>query len=408
MSDVLNRFFKYISFDTQSKDNVEEFPSTEKQRVLAKELAAELQAMKAEDVTVDEYGYVYATIPATMEKSVPVLGFIAHMDTAPAYSGTGIKPRIVKNYDGSDIVLNEETRVTMRVSDFPDLLVYKGQDIITTDGTTLLGADDKAGVSEIMTMAEYLLSHPEIPHGKLRIGFTPDEEVGRGADFFDVKGFGADVAYTVDGGALGELEYENFNAASARVIIHGSNIHPGSSKGKMRNALLMAMEFHGMLPVHENPMYTEGYEGFYHLDSMGGTVEEARLEYIIRDHSKEKFEAKKEFIKQAAEYLNKRYPAGTVELILKDSYYNMREMVEPHMYLIDIARTAMEETGIKPLIHPIRGGTDGARLSYMGLPCPNLCTGGHNFHGKFEFIPVQSMEKVVELLLKIVKKFAEK
>ncbi len=408
MSDVLNRFFKYISFDTQSKDNVEEFPSTEKQRVLAKELAAELQAMNAEEVTVDEYGYVYATIPATMEKNVPVLGFIAHMDTAPAYSGTGIKPRIVKNYDGSDIVLNEETGVTMRVSDFPDLLDYKGQDIVTTDGTTLLGADDKAGVSEIMTMAEYLLSHPEIPHGKLRIGFTPDEEVGRGADFFDVKGFGADVAYTVDGGALGELEYENFNAASARVIIHGSNIHPGSSKGKMRNALLMAMEFHGMLPVHENPMYTEGYEGFYHLDSMGGTVEEARLEYIIRDHSKEKFEAKKEFIKQAAEYLNKRYPAGTVELILKDSYYNMREMVEPHMYLIDIARTAMEETGIKPLIHPIRGGTDGARLSYMGLPCPNLCTGGHNFHGKFEFIPVQSMEKVVELLLKIVEKFAEK
>ncbi|WP_367565738.1 peptidase T [Lacrimispora sp.] len=408
MSEVLNRFFKYISFDTQSKDNAEEFPSTEKQRVLAKELAAELQAMKAEDVTVDEYGYVYATIPATMEKNVPVLGFIAHMDTAPAYSGTGIKPRIVKNYDGGDIVLNEETGVTMRVSDFPDLLDYKGQDIVTTDGTTLLGADDKAGVSEIMTMADYLLSHPEIPHGKLRIGFTPDEEVGRGADFFDVKGFGADVAYTVDGGALGELEYENFNAASARVIIHGSNIHPGSSKGKMRNALLMAMEFHGMLPVHENPMYTEGYEGFYHLDSMGGTVEEARLEYIIRDHNKEKFEAKKEFIKDAAEYLNKRYPAGTVELILKDSYYNMREMVEPHMYLIDIARTAMEETGIKPLIHPIRGGTDGARLSYMGLPCPNLCTGGHNFHGKFEFIPVQSMEKVVELLLKIVEKFAER
>ncbi|MFT4105878.1 MAG: peptidase T [Lacrimispora sp.] len=408
MSEVLNHFLKYISFDTQSKENAEEFPSTEKQRVLAKELASELQAMKAEDVTVDECGYVYATIPATMEKQVPVLGFIAHMDTAPAYSGTGIKPRIVKNYDGGDIVLNEETGVTMRVSDFPDLLDYKGQDIVTTDGTTLLGADDKAGVAEIMTMAEYLLSHPEIPHGKLRIGFTPDEEVGRGADFFDVKGFGAEVAYTVDGGALGELEYENFNAASARVIIHGSNIHPGSSKGKMRNSLLMAMEFHGMLPVHENPMYTEGYEGFYHLDSMSGTVEEARLEYIIRDHSKEKFEAKKEFIKQAADYLNKRYPAGTVELILKDSYYNMKEMVEPHMYLIDIARTAMEETGIKPLVRPIRGGTDGARLSYMGLPCPNLCTGGHNFHGKFEFIPVQSMEKVVELLLKIVEKFTEK
>ncbi len=408
MSEVLNHFLKYISFDTQSKENVEEFPSTEKQRLLAKELADELQAMKAEEVTVDQYGYVYATIPATMEKQVPVLGLIAHMDTAPAYSGTGIKPRIVKNYDGSDIVLNEENQVIMRVSDFPDLLDYKGQDIITTDGTTLLGADDKAGVAEIMTMAKYLLSHPEIPHGKVRIGFTPDEEVGRGADFFDVKRFGADVAYTVDGGALGELEYENFNAASARVIIHGSNIHPGSSKGKMRNALLMAMEFHNMLPSHENPMYTEGYEGFYHLDSMSGTVEEARLEYIIRDHNREKFEAKKEFIKLAAEYLNKRYPAGTVELILKDSYYNMREMVEPHMYLIDIARAAMEETGIKPLVRPIRGGTDGARLSYMGLPCPNLCTGGHNFHGKFEFIPVQSMEKVVELLLKIVEKFSER
>lgn len=408
MSEVLNHFLKYISFDTQSRDGTEAVPSTEKQRVLAKELANELQAMKAVDVKIDEHSYVYATIPATMEIKVPVLGFIAHMDTSPAYSGADVKPKIVRNYDGGDILMNQETGLTMEVSDFSDLLKYKGQDIITTDGTTLLGADDKAGVAEIMTMAEFLLAHPEIPHGTIRIGFTPDEEVGRGADFFDVKGFGADVAYTVDGGGLGELEYENFNAASAKVLVHGSSIHPGSSKGKMRNALLMAMEFHNMLPVAENPMYTEGYEGFYHLDLMSGTVEEARLEYIIRDHSREKFEAKKAFMERVAEYLNDRYPAGTVELILKDSYYNMKEKIEPHMYLIDIAKAAMEEIGVEPLVTPIRGGTDGARLSYEGLPCPNLCTGGYNFHGKFEFIPVQSMEKVVELLLKIVEKFTER
>lgn len=408
MSEVLNHFFKYISFDTQSKDEMEAVPSTEKQRVLAQELAAELRAMKAEDVVVDEHSYVYATIPATVEKSIPVLGFVSHMDTSPAYSGAGVKPQIVKNYDGSDILMNQETGLTMKVSDFPDLLKYKGQDIITTDGTTLLGADDKAGVAEIMTMAEYLLSHPEIPHGTIRIGFTPDEEVGRGADFFDVKGFGAEVAYTVDGGGLGELEYENFNAASAKVQINGSSIHPGSSKGKMKNALLIAMEFHNMLPVFENPMYTEGYEGFFHLDSMGGTVEHAHMDYIIRDHSKVKFEEKKALIQRVEEYLNGRYGAGTVELLLKDSYFNMKEKIEPHMYLIDIAKSAMEELGIEPQVTPIRGGTDGARLSYMGLPCPNLCTGGYNFHGKFEFIPVQSMEKVVELLLKIIEKFAEK
>lgn len=408
MSDVLKHFLKYISFDTQSKDEVEAVPSTEKQRLLAQELAAELRAMKAEEVMVDEHSYVYATIPATVEKPLPVLGFISHMDTSPAYSGAGVKPQIIKNYDGTDILMNQETGLTMKVSDFPDLLKYKGQDIITTDGTTLLGADDKAGVAEIMTMAEFLLSHPEIPHGTIRIGFTPDEEVGRGADFFDVKGFGADVAYTVDGGGLGELEYENFNAASAKVQINGTSIHPGSSKGKMKNALLIAMEFHNMLPVFENPMYTEGYEGFFHLDSMDGTVEHARMDYIIRDHSKGKFEEKKALIKGIEEYLNRRYGAGTVELLLKDSYYNMKEKIEPHMYLIDIARSAMEDLGIEPQVTPIRGGTDGARLSYMGLPCPNLCTGGYNFHGKFEFIPVQSMEKVVELLLKMIEKFAER
>ena len=408
MSEVLNHFLKYISYDTQSKEDVEVIPSTEKQRVLAEVLAEELRAMHAQDVRVDQNSYVYATIPATMDKKVPVLGFIAHMDTAPAYSGAGVRPQIVKQYDGGDILMNQKTGLTMKTADFPDLLNYRGQDIITTDGTTLLGADDKAGVAEIMAMAEYLLAHPEIPHGTIRIGFTPDEEVGHGADLFDVAGFAADAAYTVDGGALGELEYENFNAASAKVNIHGSSIHPGSSKGKMRNAILIAMEFHNMLPVFENPMYTEGYEGFFHLDTMTGSVEEAHLDYIIRDFDEKKFAEKKEFITRVAAYLNERYGKGTVELELKESYRNMKAIIEPHIYLIDIAKEAMEETGIEPIVTPIRGGTDGARLSYMGLPCPNLCTGGHNFHGKYEFIPVQSMEKVVELLLKIVEKFAER
>ena len=395
MYEVVERFLKYVSYDTQSEDEVEAVPSTEKQRVLANVLAEELRAMKAEDVVVDEHSYVYATIPATTEKAIPVLGFISHMDTAPAYSGCGVKPQIVKNYDGGDVVLNQEKGIVMKTEDFPYLSLYKGQDLITTDGTTLLGADDKAGVAEIMTMASFLLAHPEIPHGKIRIGFTPDEEVGRGADLFDVKGFGADVAYTVDGGALGELEYENFNAASAKVTVHGASIHPGSSKGKMKNALLMAMEFQSMLPVFDNPMYTEGYEGFFHLDAMSGTVEEAHMEYIVRDHNKEKFQEKKALMERAAAYLNQRYGEGSFVLQLKDSYYNMKEKIEPHMYLIDIAKEAMEDLGIQPLVTPIRGGTDGARLSYMGLPCPNLCTGGYNFHGKYEFIPIQSMEQVV-------------
>lgn len=408
MSQVAANFLKYISFDTQSKDDVEAVPSTEKQRVLARELVKELEEMKAENVIMDEHSYVYATIPATIEKDIPVLGFVAHMDTAPAYNGKGVNPQIIRNYNGGDILMNQETGLRMKVEDFPYLLKYKGQDIITTDGTTLLGADDKAGIAEIMTMAKYLLDHPEIPHGTIRIGFTPDEEVGRGADFFDVKGFSADVAYTVDGGGLGELEYENFNAAAAKVTIHGSSIHPGSAKGKMKNAILMAMEFQSMLPVFENPMYTEEYEGFYHLHGMDGTEEEAHMEYIIRDHNKEKFQEKKVFMERVADYLNKRYQEGTVDLLLKDSYYNMKEKIEPHMYLIDIAKEAMEEIGVEPMVTPIRGGTDGARLSYEGLPCPNLCTGGYNFHGKFEFIPIQSMEKVVELLLKIVDKFADK
>ena len=405
MSKVAERFLKYVSFDTQSKDEEEQVPSTEKQLVLAKELVKELEEMGASDVRLSEHGYVYATIEANTEKNVPSLGFVAHMDTAPAMSGRDVKARIVEKYAGGDIVLNEEKNIVMTVKDFPFMADCEGRDLIVTDGTTLLGGDDKAGVAEIMTMAAWLLAHPEIPHGTIRIGFTPDEEVGRGADFFDVEGFGADVAYTVDGGPLGELEYENFKAASGKVYIHGVGIHPGGAKNKMKSALLIGMEFQSLLPAFENPMYTDGYEGFFHLDQFAGDVEYAKMDYLIRDHDMDKFTQKKELFASAAEFLNKKYGEGTVELKIKDSYYNMKEKIEPDKYLIDIAKEAMEEVGITPEVSPIRGGTDGARLSYMGLPCPNLCTGGYNFHGKFEFIPVQSMEKVVELLLTIVRKF---
>jgi len=408
MEHVTERFLRYVGVDTQSMEDQDPVPSTEKQRKLAGLLADELKAMGAQHVRISEHAYVYGEIPATSKKKVPVLGFVAHMDTAPAYSGTDVKPVILKDYDGGDIVMNRETGLKMTTAEFPDLLKYQGQDLIHTDGTTLLGADDKAGVAEIMALAEWLLTHPEIAHGTVKIGFTPDEEVGRGADFFDVEGFGADVAYTVDGGELGELEYENFNAASAKVHIHGSSIHPGSAKGKMRNAILIGMEFQSLLPVFDNPMYTEGYEGFFHLNDIRGDVEDALLNYIVRDHDMEKFLHKKALMEQAAAFLNQRYGEGTVELTLKDSYYNMKEKIEPHAYLIEIAREAMEELGVTPKVCPIRGGTDGARLSYMGLPCPNLCTGGHNFHGKYEFISVQSMEKIVELLKKIVYKFEER
>lgn len=405
MSNVTDRFLRYVSMDTQSMDDQEAYPSTEKQRKLAAVLAEELISLGAADVTVDTYSYVTATIPATTDKEIPVLGFISHMDTSPACSGKDIKPQIIRNYDGKDILINKDSGLTMRVSEFPELQNYMGNDLITTDGTTLLGADDKAGVAEIMTMAEYLLAHPEIPHGTIRIGFTPDEEVGRGTDFFDVKGFGAEVAYTVDGGQLGELEYENFNAATAKIQIHGISIHTGSAKGKMVNALHIGMEFHSMLPVFENPAFTEGYEGFFHLDSINGGVELAEMKYLIRDHDMNLFNRKKETMQKIAAYLNEKYGAGTVELKIIDSYFNMREKVEPHIYLVDIATEAMKEIGVEPIIRPIRGGTDGARLSFKGLPCPNLCTGGHNFHGRYEYISIQSMEKVVELLLKIVEHF---
>ena len=405
---VLERFLRYIAVDTMSEPEKEQIPSTEKQRVLGAMLAQELKDMGASDVRMDDHAYVYAAIPATTDKKIPVLGLIAHMDTACACSGKDVKPRFVKNYDGGNIVMDPKTGLSMGPDQYPELKNYVGQDLITTDGSTLLGADDKAGVAEIMAMAQYLINHPEIPHGTIKIGFTPDEEVGRGADLFDVEGFGADVAYTVDGGALGELEYETFNAASAKVTVHGFSIHPGSAKGKMKNSILMAMEFQRMLPGFDTPAYTQGYEGFFHLTNITGEVEETVMDYIIRDHDMKKFEQKKEYIRKVAEFLNLKYGEGTIELVMKDSYYNMKDKLKDHMYLIDIAQEAMDELWIAPIIEPVRGGTDGARLSYMGLPCPNLCTGGHNFHGKFEYIPVQSMEKVTELLVEIVKKFEER
>ena len=405
MEKVTDRFLRYVQIDTQSDEEGTGTPTTEKQHELARLLVEELTKMGAEEITYDkEHCYVYATIPASAGcEKAPVLGFISHMDTSPAVSGANVRPRIITAYDGEDIVLNSGLGIVMKTADFPELKEYQGKSLIVTDGTTLLGADDKAGVAEIMTMAEYLLSHSDVPHGKLRIGFTPDEEVGAGADHFDVELFSADCAYTVDGGKLGELEYENFNAAGARVTFHGRSVHPGDAKNKMKNALLTAMEFQGMLPVSENPMYTEKYEGFYHLDALNGDIERAVADYIIRDHSREKFEQKKALFEKAGAFLNEKYGEGTVEIELKDSYYNMKEIIEDHMELIDHAMEAMREAGVEPVVVPIRGGTDGARLSYMGLPCPNLCTGGHNFHGRFEYICIESMEAVVRILLNLAR-----
>lgn len=406
MNDVTERFLRYVSYDTQSAEEKESVPSTDKQFALAELLAKELREMGAADVTVSDHAYVFATVPATVEKRVPTIGLIAHMDTSPDCSGSHVRPHIVENYDGGDVLLNKEQQIWLRVSEFPFLADCAGTDLIVTDGTTLLGADDKAGVAEIMAMAAKLLAHPEIPHGTIRIGFTPDEEVGRGPDFFDVKAFGADLAYTVDGGALGELEYENFNAASAKVTIHGVGIHPGSAKGIMKNASLLGMEFQSLLPVFENPMYTENYEGFFHLHQFTGDVETAKLHYLIRDHSAEKFVEKKQIMEAAAGFLNRKYGEGTVELTIRDSYRNMKEMVEPYPELLETAKAALKSQGVEPKVVPIRGGTDGARLSFLGLPCPNLCTGGYNYHGRFECIPVQSMEKMVEVLEEIIKRFA--
>ena len=396
---VTERFLRYVSFDTQSDEAGTTTPTTEKQKVLGAALAAELSQIGLQNAHMDQYGYVYAALPATPGcEGVPCMGLIAHMDTSPDAPGADVRARIV-DYRGGDIVLNEEKNLVMREKEFESLARYRGQRLIVTDGTTLLGADDKAGVAEIISAVEYLAAHPGIPHGRIAVGITPDEEVGQGSDHFNVEGFGAAVAYTVDGGELGELEYENFNAANAGVFIHGVNIHPGSAKNKLKNALLIGVEFAGLLPPAETPAHTEGYEGFYHLHNMRGDETQTELHFLIRDHDREKFEAKKQFLTQAADFLNAKYGKGTVEVIIKDSYYNMKEQIEPHMYLIHRARAAMEKAGVKPLEVPIRGGTDGARLSYMGLPCPNLSTGGVNFHGVHEYIPVESMEKMVEVLI---------
>lgn len=408
MSKVVEKFLKYVSYDTKSDEESTTVPSTTGQMVLATELVAELKAMGLNQVSVDDNGYVMATVTSNVEKIVPTIGFIAHMDTSPDMPGKDVNPKFVYNYDGEDIILNKENNIVLSPKDFPELKNYLGKTIITTDGTTLLGADDKAGISEIMAAVEYLMQNPHIPHGTIRIGFTPDEEVGRGADIFDVKKFDADFAYTMDGGTIGELEYENFNAAGAKISIHGRNVHPGSAKGKMIHSLLIANEFVSSMPQNETPATTEGYEGFYHLISLNGEVEETKLQYIIRDFNSESFENRKVFIKSISDKLNDKYGNGTVEIEVKDQYFNMKEKIEPVKHIVDTAFLAMKEVGVNPIMQPIRGGTDGARLSFMGLPTPNIFAGGHNFHGKYEFIPTFAMEKAVDVILKIVELYVGK
>ena len=408
MEKIIDRFLRYIAVDTASDPESASQPSTNKQFVLLDMLKKELEAMGVE-ATLDQYGYVMASIPSNVEgKEIPALGFIAHVDTAPDAPGAGIKPQIIENYDGSDITVNAEKGIYLRVKDFPELPDYKGNTIITTDGTTLLGADDKAGVAEIMAAVEYIVTHPEFKHGDIKIGFTPDEEIGRGVDYFDVEKFGAKYAYTLDGGQIGELEYENFNAAGAKIHIQGCNIHPGYAKDKMLNAIIIAAELNALLPAEQRPEHTEGYEGFFHITSFQGTVEEANTQYIIRDHDFDKFEEKKKVMTEAVAQINAKYGEGVATLDMKDQYYNMRKEVEPHYHIIETAIKAMEEAGVKPNVKPIRGGTDGARLSFMGLPCPNIFSGGHNFHGKLEYVPVESMEKASQVMLNIIRLYAEK
>ena len=397
--DLAAQFLKLVSYPTTSDEESATCPSTPGQLTLAKAIVEDMKTMGIADAHVDDHGYVYGTVPATAK--APTIGLIAHMDTSPDAKGEDIRARITEPYEGGDVVLNEDLDIRLSPKEYPVLENHLGKHLIVTDGTTLLGADDKAGVAAILACAAALL-HSDKPHGAVRIGFTPDEEVGRGADLFDVKGFGADYAYTVDGGALGEIEYENFNAAAATVVIHGKSIHPGSARGKMVNAALLAMEFHQLLPVYETPAATDGYEGFYHLTHMAGEVEEAKLSYIIRDHDAAKYQRRCEFFQKAADFLNEKYGAGTAEATVTESYRNMKEKILPHMHIVTAAKAAMEACGVTPREVPIRGGTDGARLSYEGLPCPNLCTGGENFHGRFEFIPAEDMEKVVDILERIV------
>lgn len=399
---VINRFLRYVSIDTQSDENSDSCPSTAKQLNLLRMLYDELRAFGLQDVSMDSNGYVMATLPANNGKDGPVIGFIAHVDTSPDMPGENVNPKIVENWDGKDIVLNPEQGIVLSPSDFPEMNLYVGQTLIVTDGTTLLGADDKAGIAEIMTAIEYLVSHPEVKHGPVKIGFTPDEEIGRGVDRFEVEKFGADWAYTLDGGQIGELEFENFNAAGAKVFIQGRNIHPGYAKGKMKNALLMAMEFNALLPVFDRPEFTQDYEGFFHLIKVEGIVEKAMMQYIIRDHSRPVFEQRKKMLQQCVDFMNERYGDGSFILEMKDQYYNMREKVEPQYHIVETARKAMESLGIEPKIKPIRGGTDGSWLSFRGLPCPNIFAGGHNFHGKYEFVPLESMVKATEVVLKII------
>lgn len=406
MEQIVERFLRYVAVDTQSCEESESQPSAEKELDLLKMLRDELEAMGVEAV-LDEWGYVMGRIPSNTEKKVPAVGFIAHVDTAPDASGADIKPQIIENYDGGEIALKGVEGLSLKPEEFPELLKYKGQTLITTDGTTLLGADDKAGVAEIMEAVRYVVEHPEFKHGDICIGFTPDEEIGRGVVKFDVERFGADFGYTMDGGEIGELEFENFNAACARIHIQGRNVHPGNAKNKMKNAILIASELNGLLPVEQRPEYTEGYEGFFHIISFKGTVEEADITYIIRDHDREKFEHKKKVIAKVCHFINGKYGEGTATAAVKDQYYNMREMVEPHYHIIEKAVKAMEMAGVKAKIQPIRGGTDGANLSFKGLPCPNIFAGGHNFHGKMEFVPVESMVKASEIILNIIRLFAE-
>lgn len=407
MTDVVKRFIKYVKIYTESDPTTGLTPSTERQKDLGSILVQELLELGLEDAHMDENGYVMATLPSNVEKNVPTVGFIAHMDTSPDFSGKDVKPRIIENYNGKDIVLNEAQNIVMTTEDFPELLLYKGQDIIVTDGTTLLGADDKAGVAEIMSAVAYLVENPEIKHGTIKIGFTPDEEIGEGADHFDVEKFGADFAYTMDGGQIGELEFENFNAAGAVVTCEGRSVHPGYAKDKMVNSILIAQEFMNQLPIGEVPQKTEGYEGFYHLMDIQGSIEKTTLQYIIRDFDRERFESRKGFLKNITDRLAQKYGEKYISIKITDQYYNMREKIEPQMYIVNVARQAMEDVGVKPLVKPIRGGTDGARLSFMGLPCPNIFAGGHNFHGKFEFVPIPSLEKAMEVIVRIAENIAK-
>jgi tripeptide aminopeptidase len=405
---ITERFLKYVSFTTTSDENTNMTPSTPGQMVFARYLVEELNSIGLREVDLDKNGYITATLPANTDKQIPTIGFISHMDTSPDMSGKNVKARVVMNYDGKNIILNQEKEIVFEIKKYPEILQYKGQDIVVTDGTTLLGADDKAGIAEIVTAMEYLITHPEIKHGKIRVGFTPDEEIGQGADHFDVPTFGADWAYTMDGGEIGELEYENFNAAGAKVHFNGTNVHPGYAYHKMINSMRIAQQFIGMIPRHETPEHTEGYEGFYHLTNMEGSVEKTTLNYIIRDHDRDRFESRKKEMIHLVNKINAEFGENTATLDMRDQYYNMREMVEPVMHIVDLAFEAMEAVGIKPNVKPIRGGTDGSRLSYMGLPCPNIFAGGHNFHGRFEYVPVQSMEKAMMVVVKIAELLAKK